>query len=273
MDKINFDAPAFAKTEPVTEQEISSVKAPTEVSQTEGEVKEPATLPAEGTVEQEVPYSRFSTVSRRAREAEQRAQEAEAALEELQRERATRPEVTRETSREPEQFTGGLPSYWVKLYGDSPQSREAYGYELVRQEQIEERAERRAVEAYRNEGQAERRALVANENIIDNRIDDLSDQLGRGLTDSEESALLDIVDEYTPKDEYGNYAGDTIPFTKAWEIYEMKQGAQAQTTRRSRSTATQLTGSKTEGEPSGQEKQKNDNWNPMDWNSYRKRIG
>ena len=55
---------------------------------------------------------------------------------------------------------------------------------------------------------------------IDARLDGLEKYLGRELTEDEEMAILDIVDEYTPKDKKGNYLVPLIPFDYAWKIYE-----------------------------------------------------
>ena len=58
--------------------------------------------------------------------------------------------------------------------------------------------------------------------IIDQRFSDLGEMIGRELTEEEESAILDIVDDYTPKNKEGNYLCSLLPFDYAWEIYEAK---------------------------------------------------
>ena len=59
--------------------------------------------------------------------------------------------------------------------------------------------------------------------IIDELLEDLEEDSGRELTEHETSAILDIVDEYTPKDDKGNYIVELLPFDYAWEIYEAKK--------------------------------------------------
>lgn len=63
------------------------------------------------------------------------------------------------------------------------------------------------------------------ENIayIDARLAELAEDLGRELTEAEQSVILDIVDEYTPHDEEGNFLCDLLPFEYAWEIYQVKK--------------------------------------------------
>lgn len=258
--EINLDAKAFG-TEVPTETDTAQTPPVESV-----ENKEQETSPSTGDeTEQRVPYSRFKIANDRARQAEQEAESARIELERIRQERTERYEER--TQDEPKD----LPSYWLKMYGDSDNSREAYKYELERQTIIRDEARREALDAVREERQMETRALSNNERTIDQRIANLSDDLGRDLTDTEESALLDIVDEYTPKDQDGNYAGELIPFEKAWEIYEMKQSQGGQRTRQARSTPTALTSSRTDGEPNNQEKNNKD-WNPLDWNSWRKKI-
>lgn len=58
---------------------------------------------------------------------------------------------------------------------------------------------------------------------INDNFDDLAECLGRDLTEFEQSAILDIVDEYTPKDDKGNYKFDMLPFDYAWTICEYEK--------------------------------------------------
>ncbi len=64
--------------------------------------------------------------------------------------------------------------------------------------------------------------LDANIEIIDENLEGLSYSIGRELTEEEEDEILMIVDEFTPKNEKGNYLVDLLPFDYAWEIYQAK---------------------------------------------------
>lgn len=57
--------------------------------------------------------------------------------------------------------------------------------------------------------------------IIDNRFLELESFVGRSLTEYEQSEILDIVDQYTPKDKDDNYLCSLLPFDYAWEIYQI----------------------------------------------------
>lgn len=71
----------------------------------------------------------------------------------------------------------------------------------------------------------EQESLRVNENIgiIDKHLSGLCDYLGRLLTEEETNDILDIVDEYTPKDKDGDYLGPLLPFEYAWEIYKIQK--------------------------------------------------
>lgn len=275
MSKVNLDAPAFSTEVP--KEESTSEIATTEASQAQsGEEKELPTSGGEPVVvpsdeeEQRVPYSRMKAVVDRAREAEQRALELEERLARREQEPRERPYEPTD-SGEVKPFGGSLPRYWVGMYGDDERSRLGYSYELERQTAIREEVRREAIETVREERSTESKILAQNEQTIDERLEDLSYSLGRDLTEAEESALLDIVDEYTPKDQDGNYAGDLIPMDKAYEIFTMKQSQGSQRNSRGRREATVATGSRTQSESTGTEKDNTD-WNPRDWNSWRKKI-
>ncbi len=67
--------------------------------------------------------------------------------------------------------------------------------------------------------------LELEENVaeIDENMENLVAYIGRDLTVYEECRVLEIVDEYTPKDKDGNYSEDLIPFDQAWKIFQTKK--------------------------------------------------
>lgn len=271
--KIDYDAPAFGPGSQAADGTLTSETVPAEESLPKVEVEEDednesATSSAQDDAPaQKIPYSRFSKVLERATAAEEAAEEARQKYQDLLEERETRNE-SRKESNGSDPLLGSL----IKLYGDNENTREIYKVELEKQAIFEERAEQRAIAAVRAERQQESQALERNEQTIDTRIEALSETIGRSLTEAEELSLLEIVDDYTPKDDDGNYLGDTLSFDKAWEIHEMKQQSLAATSKKARSNATNLTGSKTDGEPKGAAEERNKNFNPLDWNAYRNRL-
>lgn len=265
--KVNLDAPAFgvgadkADTSETT-TEISQIK---ELGQDDAELVTRKDEEEVSDEEQKVPYSRFKTIADQKREAEERAIEASERYERLLAQRET---VQQDVERPVDSVI--LESF-IKLYGDNENTRKAAEIETQRIAYIEQRAEQKARETYEEVRTNEVKSLARNESVIDNNLQDLQDYVGRKLTEEEQVGILEVVDEYTPKDADGNYSGDLLPFDKAMEIYELKNQSKGQASKRARSTVTRLTSGSSDGEPSGAEKVNKD-YNPMDWNAYRRRI-
>jgi hypothetical protein len=232
ITKEQLDAPAFGTEAPVE---------PTVVEPTKEEV------PVTSEEETKVPYSRFKKIHERAKEAEEEAARWREKAEAYDRQ----PKLEREPS--------GLPDFWVKLYGDSEASKEAWKIQSEQNETIKAEARREALEAVRNERLEEAQRTEENVGILDENFEDLSAIVGRDLTDKEQSAILDIVDDYTPKDRDGNYAGQILSFDKAWEIYELRNQSAKAPKRESRDNAASLSGSQSQGDTSITEKDKNFN--------------
>lgn len=261
MSKVDLNKPAFGPNSQKLNQ-LEEVKAAPETSEEVKEEKEPEVEPKESVVEEEekdeskVPYSRFKKFHERALEAETKAREYESRLNEL--------EARYKEKKESPTFSKEMPDYWKEMYGDSEASSKAWSIEQRRQEEIlemaEQRAEERAIRAMREERGSEERRLNENVQTIDSELERVSDKVGRDLTEKEQSALLDIVDDFTPKDEDGNYVGQTLPMEKAWEIYELKtQGAKI-AKQNSRNAAAAPSSSGSEGGTNAGDKDKN--WNP-----------
>jgi len=273
LSTVDLDQPAF----PLQGEENvpANGSQPTKVY----EVEEPATVPADGTVpegqieEQKVPYSRMKAVIERARRAEQEAEEAREYARSVESQRSEyRPErLERQSERSGDSMYDDGLNVWIKLYGDKPETREAYRLEYERQERLRDSFRNEALEAVRQERTQESQIFAQNERTLDERLEDLSYSLGRGITPDEESAILDIVDEYTPTGSDGRYAGEILPMDKAWEIYNLRISQATRGVSERRRMPTALTGARTEGVPTNREKENKD-WIPGDWNSYQKKI-
>lgn len=251
--KINLDAPAFGEGSQ-TEAELET-KEVEKTDDADAKPVEEETPTEEADAEPDrVKYSRFKNVLNRAKEAE---------------EEAAHWRRIAESSRPEEKEDSEIPSHWVKLYGDSPEAAEAWKIQKEANEDLKREARDEAVRAVREERSEENTRTKENVKEIDERIDDLSEAIGRDLTDKEQSSLLDIVDEYTPKDEDGNYLA-MIPFEKAWEIYELKTQANKSLKNKSRDAVASLSGSRSEGDSTVSEKDKQ--FNPLDWNAWKSRI-
>jgi hypothetical protein len=263
--KIDLNAPAFGEGAQKVEDLVP-----------ETEVKEPIDQPIiepvgakkdddDGEPESVVPYRRFKKFHDRALQAEQEAAEWRA-----------KAEATNNRQAEPQiDYQDEAFKLWIENFGDNEASRKAWVNQLKIQEQLEqrslERASQKALEAVRNERQAEENRTEQNIDLIDDQLDELQAEVGRALTEKEQAELLDIVDDYTPKDGNGDYAGAMMPFNKAWEIYQLKKQSSKAPKVQSRNAVAQLSANQTQGETSVQT-EKDKNFNPLDWDAYRNRI-
>lgn len=250
--KIDLNAPAFGenaqKIDPLDSASETSSDAPQAETKIESEVKE-----------QVVPYSRFQKIHQRAIEAEKEANEAKARYEESVRGRQDPARTSQEVSPDRE---------WIEMFGDSDASKRAYSIDMKRREQLEERAMQKALEAIDSRQEKEEMQNAENLSEIDERLESLSALVGRDLTKAEEDKLLDIVDDYTPKDGRGNYAGELLPFDKAWEILELKEAKSSMATRKSRDSVAGISSARSEGDTSVAGKAVR----PLGWSSYQDRL-
>jgi len=267
MSNVDLNAPFNMNDRTPTPVTITPVEeAPAPESVEEEAVVTPAAPAAEPEEEpnnepvgeNSVPYSRFKKFHE-----ESKFYKEQAEFWKKQAENLNQPQV--------QQPQTNLPDWWVKLYGDSPESAEAWAIQSQANEQLKAEAREEAIKALTEQQAQEETRVEANLEYIDSSIDDLQGTLGRALTSKEESALLDIVDEYTPKDEDGNYLGPLIPFDKAWEIYELQTRATKAPSNQARDSVAALSGASSQGESSAAE-EANKNFNPMDWNAWQKRI-
>ncbi len=259
-DKINLDAPAFgpgAQELNVLSDEPASVEVEPEV---EVDTNEDETV--DSVEENKVPYSRFKNIHNRALEAEAEAERWRQRAEEIEQTRTARHEVPEYSD---------MPSYWVELYGDSEASQKAWQIQERREQDIERRAYEAGQRGAEELEQRQQQRVDSNVAAIDSNFDLLADYVGRDLTDKEQSAILDIVDDFTPKDEHGRYAGPLIPFEKAWEMYELKQSSATASKRKDRDSVASLSATGTQGNTEVTE-EANKSWNPLARGTWRSRL-
>lgn len=254
MTKIDLNAPAFGQNaQKVSELESEETKVVVE-EEIKPEVKEEI---EESEEESKVPYSRFKKFHDAAKEAQEQAEYWKAKANAIK--------------EEPVTYNEDLPAQWVKLYGDSEESKKAWSVQQDLNRQLREDTIKEAREVVRSERYEEIERTEHNVGSIDNNLESLTDFVGRTLTEKEESAVLDIVDDFTPKDKYGDYAGPLIPFEKAWEIYEMRTQSSKANRTQSRDQVASLTSSQSQGDSNAKAEQ-DKNWNPLNWNGYKDRL-
>lgn len=272
-NKIDLDSPAFSPTElsssseqsgdgmPIVDKDSVSLDSQPKTAVEKEEKTEASSSAEKDVVEQKVPFSRFQTALDRAKTAEARARFADELEERLAR-------IEQQSTFRSEK-TGELPRSWVELYGDSDKSKDIYKAEQQRQREWFEQAKDELLQTFQGQEreEAKRRQLI--ESTIDDNLDSLESSLGKVLSDDEKADILDVVDQYTPQDEDGNFLGEPIDLDKAYEIYELKK-AQANTSkRRARRAVSSLTSTSSEGDASVGTQTSDE---PPRWGNWRKKI-
>ncbi len=190
--------------------------------------------------EEKVPKSRFLTVSKRAIDAER-------ALRQFQAEQETRPEPT------PISDDADLKKFYTETFGDTELAEKLYKNELARLSSIEEKAAERAYERLSQREQVEAQIIDQRVESFDHAFEELALESGKdSFTDEEQVAMLDIVEEYSPKDRDGKLLGEyLLPLDKAYEIYQLQQEPVEKPKNTQRNAVAALTGARSEGTPSG----------------------
>lgn len=181
-----------------------------------------------------IPYSRFEKVNERAIRAEERLRLLE---EQSQSKAESNEDVT-------------VPPEWEELYGDSDAAKRAYVLQQSMFDRMREETTEKTLSAIESR-QTERQTEIENNlDYIEDNLAELSKNLGRDLTEAEESSVLDIQDEFTPKDDKGNYIAPLLQADKAFEIYTLRRGNATAKTTIARRKVVSITGSSSEGEGS-----------------------
>ena len=154
-----------------------------------------------------------------------------------------------------------LPEWWKEAYGDTDISKQGYkNQQRVMREEMkralqEEEAKQEAAEQERTE------RIQSIEKSFDDQMDELEETLGRDLTSSQKSELLDIVGEYSPQED-GKYTA-YMSVEKAYELWSKGQGRDA-----GKQEMARIAGSQSSGGTVQQSSPERPSWG--DW---RKRFG
>lgn len=230
-----LDGPIDAYVPPTEEPSSESIPE-TEVVEPVAET-EPEPEPEEPE-EDKVPKSRLLTVLQRAKEAE----ESKAALEE-------RIAALEQKKEAPAENDVDLPEEWIAMYGESEESKKFYKNHLQNLSQIEERAAERALEKMTSKAKEAEAMESEIATSLNTQFEELAEIEGKQFSEDDQVAILEIVEEYSPKDKDGKILREYMtPVSKAHEIWQLKKEAALVSKRQARSKVVSLTSAKTEGE-------------------------
>ena len=252
-DELDLNAPAF------TEDSEEQTEFNQPLNQEEEKVSpSPAKEAVADEAEQEVariPYSRFEKVNERAIQAETEARLLKEQLEALN--------GSKEESVD-------VPKEWLEMYGDNDQARQAWDRQLIIQKRFEEEAIQKAKEAVREERQESEKVSEQNLNHIEDNLAQFETTLGRKLSEDEESGILDVQDEFTPKNEKGEYVTDLMSPEKAFEIYSLRQNKNKVNNSQARRRVVSLTSVNSDNSDTDQNNWAD--WRPGETGVWRKRL-
>ncbi len=161
--------------------------------------------------------------------------------EQLQKERELRiaAEAKAEGRSEVEKFNqtsnGDVDPEWLQIYGDTPESRRAWGLFEKMSEKKALQAKEEALEEIRKDQIAEAEEERVQEAYIDSQFESIEDEFNIDLTSDSPAArkrrseFIDLVEALSPKDQNGDLV-EYADFHNAWELYQEKQ-AQPDNTR------------------------------------------
>ena len=253
---MNIPQEELDKLNDVSVNDIFSENEEEQPEVVEEKKEEVSVSPEEDTVADKarIPYSRFETVN----EAKIRAEEKVKYLEEQLA-----------SKRVDTQSDVEIPEEWTELYGDNDVSKRAYQLQLNLNQKFQEEVTQRAFERIENQRTEQEESTKENLKVIDENLAGLSEELGRKLTETEESSILDIQDEFTQKDEQGNYLVPLLPADKAFEILTLRNEKVSFQKKQAKNRVLSATGASTEGDtstPVGA------NFNPNSWGSWRDKV-
>lgn len=236
----------------------NSAEEPKDEPETKGKEEKVAEVPAEEPAR--IPYSRFENVNRARREAEAEAEKWRVRAQELEQSRQQPVQQTNDEEL----------ARWIRTYGDNDQAKEAFRIQKESEARILAQAEEKAFKRLQESQQQEQIAYRDNLKTLDENLEMISDIAGHPLTEDEQSKVLEIIDEYTAKDEDGNYAGAILPPDKAWELYQLKEQVAKAPSRKSRDNVASVISTPTSGQPTLEQQERDKNWRPWDDSRYPK---
>jgi len=199
---------------------VNGIKGPSLATLTEPELKTEELVPEAEDEETEsggkkvrIPRSRLNTLTTELKELREKVQSTESYAE-----RVVALEEQLKQNRNEEE----LPDWWKEAYGDNDVSKQGYkNQQRIMREEFDRRLSEREAESRAE--QAEREARVQSiEQSFDAQMDELEESIGRDLTATQKSELLDVVGEYSPQED-GKYLA-YMPVSKAYELWQKGQG-------------------------------------------------
>lgn len=148
-----------------------------------------------------------------------------------EREARIRAEALAEAHSEQSKFskdTGDVDPRWVRMYGDTPESREAWKLQQEILSDYKVQAKEEALQEVRQSQIESTRQQKEYESFIDSELEAIEDEYNVDMTSDAPAArkarreFLEMVHQASPKDEDGTITA-YADFDSVWEFYQLKQ--------------------------------------------------
>ncbi len=196
----------------------SEDKKQVDIFETPTEKTEPAAEGAED-AKAEKPERRENRQTRRLKEQLQQEREARIAAE-------ARAEGRRDVEKQG--VPTDVPDAWLRMYGDTPESRTAWNLNKGILSEFAENAKKAAIAEIKAEAENEKSQAKKFEAFIDSEFEGIEDDFGVDITSNAPAAkkarreLLELVESLSPKDGDGNLTG-YADFSETWKLYQERR--------------------------------------------------
>lgn len=118
-----------------------------------------------------------------------------------------------------------MPAEWVALYGNTPESKQAWQLQEKMFKDASERAKTEALKEFESKQEASRKEQKQFESFIDNELESLEDEYNVDLTSDAPAArkarreFLELVQNLSPKDASGTITG-YADFDSTFQVYQ-----------------------------------------------------
>ncbi len=152
-----------------------------------------------------------------------------------------------------------IPSEWLLMYGDTPETREAWKYQSQLLEKVKQQAKQEAMAEFDSRFQKQAEEEKKYEGFITSGLESIEDSFGIDLTSNSPAAkkdrtqFLELVAKISPKDEAGNVL-NYADFESTWELYQatkqLEQRKNDRQTEQKKDISSRSMARSTEGTPS-----------------------
>lgn len=125
-----------------------------------------------------------------------------------------------------------VPEKWLRMYGDTPEARQAWGLQKELFADVKNEAKREALAEIEAKQAATEKARTEFETFIDNEFENIEDEFDVDLTSDAPAArkarreFLELIQSLSPKDANGSLTG-YADFEQTFKLYQTQKGKAA----------------------------------------------